>query len=252
MGDRLDRRHQSARHPGRARVAARRPRRRREPRPRAGRGVRRRVVDPAGLRLLRGAPRRPGDRRRLHLAPEHAPLRVVDPGRRGGQARAVREAPLPAPGRGRGGLRRGGARRPAALGGVHVPPQPSDRAAARARRRRRDRRAAAGPLGVQLLALRRGQHPPAARGRGRRADGRRLLLRQRDAAARRRARERLRPGVDRRERHRLGLHRLAPVPGRRAGGVRLRQRPSPGATSWRRSAAKARSSSTTRGTAAGQ
>ena len=33
---------------------------------------------------------------------------------------------------------------------------------ARARRRRRDRRAAAAPVGVQLLALRRGQHPPAA------------------------------------------------------------------------------------------
>ena len=61
--------------------------------------------------------------------PEHAPLRVVDPGRRGGQARAVREAALPAPGRGRGRLRRGGAHRPAALGGVHVPPQPADRAA---------------------------------------------------------------------------------------------------------------------------
>ena len=72
-----------------------------------------------------------------------------------------------------------------ALGGVHVPPQPADRARARARRGGRDRRAAARALGVQLLALRRGQHPPAHRRRGRRADGRRLLLRERLAAPRR-------------------------------------------------------------------
>ena len=55
----------------------------------------------------------------------------------------------------------------------------------RARRRRRDRRAAPRPLGVQLRALRHGQHPLADRRRGRRAHGRRLLLRQRLAPARR-------------------------------------------------------------------
>ena len=50
---------------------------------------------------------------------------------------------------------------------------------------RRDRRAAPRPLRVQLLPLRRRQHPFAHGRRGRRADGRRLLLRQRLAPARR-------------------------------------------------------------------
>ena len=66
-------------------------------------------------------------------------------------------------------------------------------------RERRDRRAAARARGVQLLALRRREHPPAARGRGRRADGRRLLLRQRLAPAGRRAGERLRRRAHRRD-----------------------------------------------------
>ena len=45
-------------------------------------------------------------------------------------------------------------------------------------------RAAPRPLGVQLRALRRGQHPPAPRARGWSAHGRRLLLRERVTAAR--------------------------------------------------------------------
>ena len=66
-------------------------------------------------------------------------------------------------------------------------PQPADEEAAGARGDRRDRRGAPDPVGIQLLALRRAEHPAADRGRGRRADGRRLLLRQRLAPVRRRA-----------------------------------------------------------------
>ena len=62
-------------------------------------------------------------------------------------------------------------------GGVHVPAQPADEAARGARRRGRDRRAAPRALGLLVLAVRRRQHPPADRRRGRRADGRRLLQR---------------------------------------------------------------------------
>ena len=105
-----------------------------------------RVGDRARVRLVRGAARRPRDRGRLHLAPEHDALRVVDPRARGGQARALREAALAPPRRGRGGVRRRRPRRPAAQRGVHVPPQPADEALQRARRRGRDRRAPARPL----------------------------------------------------------------------------------------------------------
>ena len=112
-----------------------------------------------------------------------------------------------------------------------------------------DRRASPRPLRVQLLALRPRQHPAAHRRRGRRADGRRLLQRQRLAPARRRARARLRRGLVRAVGHRLGLRRDAALPGRRARELRLRHRPAGAATSSRRSAARARSSSTTRGTA---
>ena len=138
--------------------------------------------DRARLRLVRRAARRPRHRGRLHLAAEHDALRVVDPRARGGQARALREADVAAPGRGRGGVRRGRARRPHPLRGVHVPAQPADEAAARARSTRARSASAAGSLRLQLRALRRGQHPAAHRCRGRRADGRRLLLRQRLAA----------------------------------------------------------------------
>ena len=61
----------------------------------------------------------------LHVA-------VGDPGARGGQARAVREAADAPPGGRRGGVRRGRARRPRAGGGVHVAPPPAGAAAARA------------------------------------------------------------------------------------------------------------------------
>ena len=71
------------------------------------------------------------DRGGLHLAAEHDALRVVDQGRRGREARAVREADV-APSRGgRGGVRRGRAHRPDPLRGVHVAPQPAGGAARR-------------------------------------------------------------------------------------------------------------------------
>ena len=92
--------------PRRARVAEGRPRRGRQPRPGARRGVRREVGDPARVRLVRGAARRPGDRGRLHLAAEHDARRVVDQVGRGRQARPLREAADAAPGRCRARLRR--------------------------------------------------------------------------------------------------------------------------------------------------
>ena len=127
-------------------------------------------------------------------------------------------------GRGRGRVRRSRPHRPAAERGVHVPPQPADEAREGARRRGRDRRVAARPLRLQLLALRRGQHPPADGRRGRRVDGRRLLHRQRLAPLRRRARAGTRRGVVRAVRDRLGLRCHAPVPRRRARDLRLRHR----------------------------
>ena len=62
-------------------------------------------------RLLRGAARRPRRRGRLHPAAELAARRVGDPGARGRQACALREAARPARRRGRAGLRRGGSAR---------------------------------------------------------------------------------------------------------------------------------------------
>ena len=163
---------------------------------------------PARLRLVRGAARRPGDRGRLHLAPEHDARRVVDQVRRGRQARALREAVHAPSGGGHRGVRRGrpgGKLLTEAFMYRHNPQTKKLRALIDE-----------GAIGevrlirsvVQLLALRRRQHPPAHRRRGRRADGRRLLLRQRLAArGRRRARVGLRAGVVRAERDRLGLHR---------------------------------------------
>ena len=85
-----------------------------------------------------------------------------------------------------------------------------------------DRRAAARPLLLLLRALRRAEHPPAPRRRRRRADGRRLLLHQRLPARRGRARVGLRPAVDGAERDGLDLRGDAPLPGRRARRLRLR------------------------------
>jgi hypothetical protein len=62
----------------------------------------------------------------LHLPAELDALRVVDPSRRSGKARALREAAV-APGfGGGGGLRRSRPGRAPAVGGVHVATQPAD------------------------------------------------------------------------------------------------------------------------------
>ena len=146
------------------------------------------------------------------------------------------------------GIRRGGADGPPALGGVHVAPQPADRRLAELVVSGAIGELRLDPLGLQLPAVRPRQHPPAHRRRGWRADGRRLLLRQRLAAPRRRAVEASGQQYTGPIGHRLGLHRRAALPGRRPGAVRLRDA-CPTATSSRRSAPRARCSSTTRGTA---
>ena len=178
VGDRLHGAHQPSRDPGRARLAESRAGRvASRDRARAEAYAREWEI-PQAYGSLRGAARRSVDRGRLHLAAEHAALRVVDPRARGGQARALREAALAASAGGRGGIRR----RPSAAGGLlseafmyrHNP-----------QTARLSELVADGAIGelrlircdVQLLALRRRQHPAAAGRRGRRADGRRLLLR---------------------------------------------------------------------------
>ena len=182
--------------------------------------VRRRARDPVGARLVRRPPRRPGGRRRLHLAPErHAPP-VDDEGSRRGQACPLREAVLPPPRRGGGGLRCRLGRRARARRGVHVPPPPADGHRAPAGRGRR----AGPPLrrqdDVQLPASRPVQRPGAARARRRRPDGRRLLLRQRDPAARRRSGARARRAGHRADGRRHGVPRDAPLRRRRGRPVR--------------------------------
>ena len=213
VGHRLDRAHQPSGDSGRESVAEGRPRRRREPRPGARGRVCARVGDPARARLVRGAPRRPGDRGGVHLAAEQPARRVDDPRGGGREARARREAVHARSGRRGEGVRRRRARGPRAQRGVHVPPQPADEACEVAGRRGRDRRVAPRPRVLQLRHVRRAEHPAQA-GRGRRvADGRRLLLRQRLAARGRGAGDGVRPGVVRPLRDRLGVRRDVAVPG---------------------------------------
>ena len=133
------------------------------------------------------------------------------------------------------GLRRRRRRRARAVGGVHVPAPPADRASCASSWRRARSAAAGGPVDVQLLALRRRQHPRCCTdARRRRADGRRLLLRQRHPAARGRAGARRRGAGHRLDRHRHGVPRDAALPGRRLGAVRLRRFARRTATSSRR------------------
>ena len=224
MGNHLHRPHQPEGDPRRACVRQDRSGRRRKSRSGAGRRIREGMGDPARVRYVRRSPRRPGDRSGLHLAPEHAALRMVDPRARGGQARVVREAALTSPGRGDRRVRHRRPHGPPPERGVHVPPQSANEASAAARGGRRDRRAAARALGVQLLALRPRQHPPAHRARRRRADGCRLLQRLRLAPPRRRAGPRLRRSLVRPLGHGLGLHRDASLSRQRARDLPLRHR----------------------------
>ena len=112
-----------------------------------------------------------------------------------------------------------------------------------------DRGASCDPYGVQLLAVRRREHPLAHRRRGWGAHGRGVLLHQRCTPPRRRAGVGRRSRAHRLERHGLGVQRLDALSRRRHRAVRLRHVARRIATSSRRSGRRARSSSTTRGTA---
>jgi predicted dehydrogenase len=92
------------------------------------------------------------------------------------------------------------------------------------------------------------KHPPADGRRGREPDGRRLLLRQRVAAPRRRAGVGLRAGVHRPQRHGLGVHRRDALLRGRPRALRLRDVP-PRRDELEAIGTEGRSSSTTPGTA---
>ena len=223
---RLDRAHQPARDPGRARVREGRPGRRREPRPDPRRGVREEVGDRAGIRLLRGAARGPRRRRRLHLAAQHDARRVVDQrASRRASTSSARSRSAATPRRSSRPSTRRSAPAACSREAFMYRHNPQTARLVELVRERRDRRAPGRPGRVQLLALRRGQHPAPHRRRGREPDGRRLLLRERVAPARRRAGERARPGVHRADRDGLGLHREHGFPRRCPRTLRLRHVP---------------------------
>ena len=126
LGDPRPRSHRAPARPGDRRECPRGPRRRRQPRPGAGRRLRGQARHPARVGLVRRAPRRPRRGRRLHRPPEPPPRRVDHPRPRGREARPVREAAR-AVRRGGGRDRRGrGPRRTDRGRGVHVPPPPAD------------------------------------------------------------------------------------------------------------------------------
>ena len=134
--------------------------------------------DPARIRLLRGPARRSGDRGGLHLAAEHDALP------NGRSARSRPASTCSARSRSRAIPDEVAAAFDTADRiGLHLSEAFMYRHNPQTKRLkelvdgRRDRRAAPRALGVQLLALRPRQHPPAHRCRGRRADGRRLLQR---------------------------------------------------------------------------
>ena len=114
----------------------------------AGRTLRARSGRSAGVRVAtrRCWPTR--HRGRLHLAAEHAALRVVDQGPRGGQARALREAVDATPRRGRRRLRRRRPDRPAPDEAFMYRHNPQTKRLEELVAERSDRRAAARPLDV--------------------------------------------------------------------------------------------------------
>ena len=131
---------------------------------------------PARLWQLRGAARRPRDRRRLHPAAQHDARRVDAQGRRRRQAHPVRKAAHAdrAAGPGAGRLLPG-ARRDA-HGRLHVAAPPAHGPDSQADRRRGHRPGPAGPRRVHVSsAARPGQHSPAVR-HGRRQPARCRLL----------------------------------------------------------------------------
>ena len=224
-------------------------RRGRQPRPRAGADVRLAVGDRAGIRIVRRAARRPRRRGGLHPAPEHAALRVVDPRPRGGQARACEKPFSRHPADVERGIRRGRAPGKLSLRGVHVPPPPADGASAELVEDGRDRRTAGDPLGLQLLALdtdnirlRTDVEGGALMDVGCYCvSGARLLGGEPDSVY---GQQFIGPIG-----HRLGVRRDDALPGRRDRDSSTAARRCPTGTSSRRSGRRARSSSTTPGTA---
>ncbi len=114
------------------------------------------------------------------------------------------------------GLGRGGGRGARPDGGVHVPPPSPDPQGLRARRVRRDRGAPRRQDDLQLPSRRPLRRARPARAGRRRPDGRRLVLRQRRTAARRRAGPRAGGAGARRDRDR--------PPALRADAARRRRR----------------------------
>jgi hypothetical protein len=148
-------------------------------------------------------------------------------GARRGQARALREAVLEASRPGRAGVRPRGGRRARSLRGVHVASPPADREARAARRRRGDRPLASRPRRLQLPASGGSRSRGRAlrpRPRRRLADGRRLLLPERDPAAGGRAGAVARAASPRADRDRRLLRRGSCASRRPARPFRLRLR----------------------------
>ena len=159
-------------------------------------------------------------RRRLHLAPQRDAPRVDDARPRRGQARPLREAVLASRGGRRGGVRRRRRGGPRPDRGVHVPPPPAVGEGARARRGRRRRTAVRRQDDVLVPARGPVERSRAAGARRRRADGRRLLLHQRDPPRRGRPGARARRAGHGDDGDRHGVPRDAAVRRRRRRAVR--------------------------------
>ena len=218
---------------------------------RAPRSTRERGQIPPRLRLVRGAARRPGDRGGVHLAAEHPPLRVVDPRAGGRQARALREAAVavarPRSRRSFDAAERAGRLLSEAFMYRHNP-QTARLASLVAAGAIGELRLVRSTFSYSLYDADNIRLRPEVEG-GSLMDvgcycvsGSRLLGGRAGVG--------VRPRLDRPERHRLGLHgHDCASPATCSALFDCRDGDSSSATSSRRSAARARCSSTTRGTA---